>query len=1366
MADIARAALPIAGFFFFGPVGALVGGLLADVLFPLPGVKGPRLNELNVQHSTVGAPVPLVYGTAALAGNVIWSSGLIETKHEDEQGGFLGIGGQEVTTYSYSVDVAIGIAEGQISGIRRIWADADLIYDASDDATLAARFDLEDFLTTFVEVLAGIRAMSAQLQKEIYLGTEDQLPDPTIEADEGVGNTPAYRGLAYIVIKDFQLEKYGNRIPNFRFEVYTGTPTECGLYSPGNLEPWYFQLPGPYAANINDPRNPANSHVYSSSAGSPLQEQETLSNAVGVLSGAFSDRLFYISAALGPEYGDNIYIQGWAPSSSANWFLPCEEHYARDEYVTLYLQINSIQMTPAERYGCTVAGGPAHPFFANPCDYYEATGGMDTPMSYYNGSTSGFRARITTGIPPEDVFNGVGVAQGADPNGDCSGDEPDNRWHIYDVSLAVSRTLLPPSPCTLGTPLAGAPGWCVFNGQISQDITWTPVSGTFKCLQEYDHTGEFGLVTQYPVGPCLRNDHPDYNNQAYWEAAYAAAVAAGEPLVVDPVYGDVDGYPSIINTAYFSECETVDAVCVPMAVIVADICRRAGLRTDTATQIDVSGLTTCVSGYIIGRQMSARDALGPLRAYGLWDAVESQAILTFVERGAALVDTLSADDLGAHEAGSQPPSAVEVSRVQEKDLPRRLRLHFANFLHDHEPSEQAASRLSTEAVNELDVELPISMEPDTAAQLAEIMLYEAYVSRNTYRLALDNTWLALEPTDCIEIPVDGQTQRVRIVSVDYSIGGIARIEAVADDDGTYTSTAIATPGTPSGGVPGSGGSALICPSGLVLLDIPRLATGHIDAGYYAAIYNTCGDDGWECAELYRSNDGGLTFGRVARTNGETTVGEIDAITGPATDPTLPGDSPAYDDTSSITVTLFEGTLASITDAQIAAGQNLAAIGRDGRWVIIQFKTATFDTGDQYTLTDLIWGVNGTEHLLGTTVDGDSFVLLSDSDLLRIPESADAIGVEKQFKIVTCGEAVDAVAPVDFTTWGLSYLRPCPSTVISCSTTEPPEDAAHDDAYYLPNDTSLGGVWADHGGEIATWSDETDSWVYCTPAAGTIVHCSDEDEDVIPPGGGGDPTPAPWQRVIDWQDEGVSVADTGTTVDTVNFVGPGVTATLDSSGVLEVYIPGGGDTSDTSDTSGPGGGGFPNATYLTEQDETADLPNSLRLVEGSNITFDTDTSGNTLAINAPIGTDGNWLTVYQVADLVITNGTTGSTYVDTDLKIDGLVAGTYAFKCVYQNTSSTSPDQKIQIAFTGTATNVGFIGTSYNSSLSGTPTTTVIAGFAPLFSHLLSVYNVTTVDGTFTVTGTGNISIQTGQITPSANAVTFHKGSWMMIMKLD
>ena len=44
--------------------------------------------------------------------------------------------------------------------------------------------------------------------------------------------------------------------------------------------------------------------------------------------------------------------------------------------------------------------------------------------------------------------------------------------------------------------------------------------------------------------------------------------------------------------------------------------------------------------------------------------------------------------------GAQAPPAMEVSRVQEKELPRRVRLHFANFLHDHEASEQSGLAVS------------------------------------------------------------------------------------------------------------------------------------------------------------------------------------------------------------------------------------------------------------------------------------------------------------------------------------------------------------------------------------------------------------------------------------------------------------------------------------------------------------------------------------------------------------------------------------------------------------------------------------------------------------------------------------------------
>lgn len=57
------------------------------------------------------------------------------------------------------------------------------------------------------------------LNMRVYSGSEDQMPDPKVEAVEGAGMAPAYRGIAYVVFEDLPLGQFGNRIPQFTFEV-------------------------------------------------------------------------------------------------------------------------------------------------------------------------------------------------------------------------------------------------------------------------------------------------------------------------------------------------------------------------------------------------------------------------------------------------------------------------------------------------------------------------------------------------------------------------------------------------------------------------------------------------------------------------------------------------------------------------------------------------------------------------------------------------------------------------------------------------------------------------------------------------------------------------------------------------------------------------------------------------------------------------------------------------------------------------------------------------------------------------------------------------------------------------------------------
>src|SRR4051794_39360926 len=169
----------------FGPVGAIagrlagaIGGNLIDrALFGggARSIEGPRLADLDVMASTEGAPIPRVYGRARLAGQVIWATQLEEvaSSNTTSSGGkshLLSGPRTTTTTYSYFANFAVGVCEGVIGSVGRIWADGKLL----DLANKTIR---------------------------VHRGTEDQAPDDLMVAKEGAGNSPSYRGLAYVVFE-------------------------------------------------------------------------------------------------------------------------------------------------------------------------------------------------------------------------------------------------------------------------------------------------------------------------------------------------------------------------------------------------------------------------------------------------------------------------------------------------------------------------------------------------------------------------------------------------------------------------------------------------------------------------------------------------------------------------------------------------------------------------------------------------------------------------------------------------------------------------------------------------------------------------------------------------------------------------------------------------------------------------------------------------------------------------------------------------------------------------------------------------------------------------------------------------------------
>ncbi|KQI72698.1 host specificity protein [Loktanella sp. 5RATIMAR09] len=150
-------------------------------------VETGRIDRFRVTGAAEGADVQQIYGRMRVAGQVIWASQFQESS-SSSGGGKGAPSAPKTTTYSYSVSLAVALCEGQISSLGRIWAD-------------------------------GAEISPDTLNMRVYVGTDDQLPDPKISAIEGAQNTPAYRGTAYVVLEDLALGQFGNRIPQLTFEV-------------------------------------------------------------------------------------------------------------------------------------------------------------------------------------------------------------------------------------------------------------------------------------------------------------------------------------------------------------------------------------------------------------------------------------------------------------------------------------------------------------------------------------------------------------------------------------------------------------------------------------------------------------------------------------------------------------------------------------------------------------------------------------------------------------------------------------------------------------------------------------------------------------------------------------------------------------------------------------------------------------------------------------------------------------------------------------------------------------------------------------------------------------------------------------------
>lgn len=1087
-------------------IGWALGGVAGALLFPPkgPDQTGPRLNDLSVQTSGYGVPVPLLVGRVKVSGNVIWKTQTRETITRRRQG--KGVGGARVTTYSYSLSWAVGLGQWLIppanAQVLKIWLDTYLVYDATGASE--------------VTQIPG-------LSWRFYSGSETQLPDALIEATEGAGNAPAYRGLAYIVFEDVPIEKFGRRMPQVSVEVAADSTRSFPQVSstpPPVIE--FASSPSASTYNTNWPSNVAvdfrRGRIYEGRSGTPgdlirVYDLVTMAGIAEYRMSAVVDQVLDPGVDPSPanataamlHVGADGFLYAASGDNARACLLKIDPDAMRavgiwgpqtggfslssdDTALVIPRQITSIQ-TPR-------LGLPPRTFVVVNC-YRSACFTIDADQMEYVWGAS-------TAIEPPPPNNGFAFFDAAFRSALVPGQQREDGtdlWWVWCPNTATPWDLhLRRVTYTSGAGYLGggasmgitteaytidieAEVGPLVNRALIQSVWWDPLDDTLVITVQV--VGTLGSSTAHTF-KWARTDgviwsvlnHPmPYNHDARGsgQRVLGNQWGLGANLLIQPATGGVlDQTRSAVpfrNIAWLDEQQAVlgwtnwttftseiakrylnriASTAIPLSDIVTALCERAGL---SVSDINVSALTDGVRGYVLPRPVSARDAITPLAAAYQFDAVEQDDVLLFRKRAGSTVAAIAYDDLVRE---SPDESVLQEQRAQDQELPQALTVRFMDVERGYEQNAQswrrpAAPVAVTGANAAAAVDVPIPLTASEGKTIARRMITGAWRERTRLTLALGPRYARLVPTDPVTIATrDGATIRCRVLSTQLGANWVTRIDAVTEDAAVYGLTAT--------GESGSGWQAPTMPAPwyvrLLTPDLPLVVDaddlGQAGLREYALV--GAYDDNFRAVEIVRSADT-QAWDVLGAATDDVTWGTVTAAPGRPASPWL------WDDLNSIDIALESGEIDGATDLEVLNGANLAAlIGPDGQAELVQFGAATSLGGDAWRLSRLLRGRRGTEDQIPRRRAGDAFVLL-DAARFRYQGGLGEAAVTRYLAALTAFQTVQTAPYVTKTARGRAERPYAPARVASS------RDGSDNLSVTWARRTRVGGEWLDGTGTV-------------------------------------------------------------------------------------------------------------------------------------------------------------------------------------------------------------------------------------------------------------------------------------------------------------
>jgi hypothetical protein len=481
----------------------------------------------------------------------------------------------------------------------------------------------------------------------------------------------------------------------------------------------------------------------------------------------------------------------------------------------------------------------------------------------------------------------------------------------------------------------------------------------------------------------------------------------GEDQPVDPLIAAAEGgtgAPAYRGIAYavFEDLEladfanripslTFEVTADPGPVAIGDIA--AGLSGGGVA----AGVTPELAGYAAGGD-SVRAALEELAQLAGLSLLDDGFDLTLTVPGASDL-VLNRAALGARADGTGGQD--EYVRRGENAAPGEVSLAYYDPARDYQTGLQRVKRPGGPGAERRAVAAVLAAADAKALAMGRLEALAA--ARETAKLHLTPAFLGVMPGTLLSVPDRPGLWRVATASCERLVVTAELIRAA----GVAGAPLAAQPGRPV-----AQADLLAGPTLLVLLDLP--VPGEESRAGPGLLAAASGGAGWRAAPLSLSRDGGSTWADIGPTAAPAITGHALALPGPA-------QSTLLDSRGGFEVELSSDAmwLESRSDAALAEGANLAAIGRE----LVQFGAAEPIGPRRFRLSRLLRGRRGTEWAGDLHEAGEDFVLIEAASLLRVDLPLASIGSE--VALLPTGLGDDAATAARLTIAGEALRPPSP-----------------------------------------------------------------------------------------------------------------------------------------------------------------------------------------------------------------------------------------------------------------------------------------------------------------------------------------------------